>query len=310
MYLEFFGMRELPFTLTPNTDFFLDLDGHHQALDVIQLAMESGEGFIMITGEVGTGKTLLCRRLLNIIDDDKFMTAYVPNPFLTPDGLLLALAEELGLDVAFEKGRHHVLGEINKKLIEVKDGGMQVVFLLDEAQAMPEESIEVLRLLTNLETETEKLLQLVLFGQPELNDLLSKDSLRQLRQRITFSYVLPTLTLDEVGSYINHRLNKSGFPGVNLFNSKAIQDLARASAGIPRVINILCHKALLVAYGRGDTKITNIHVQRAIMDTEDVRIEKNFSGEKKSAGPGWAGVIIAAAVASFLTFLAVYLLDI
>lgn len=97
MCLEFFGMRQLPFTLTPNTDFFLDLDGHHQARDVIQLAMESGEGFIMITGEVGTGKTLLCRRLLNIIDDGKFITAYIPNPFLTPDGLLLALAEALGL---------------------------------------------------------------------------------------------------------------------------------------------------------------------------------------------------------------------
>ena len=309
MYLEFFGMRELPFTLTPNTDFFLDLDGHHQALEVVQLALESGEGFIMITGEVGTGKTLLCRRLLNTISDD-FITAYVPNPFLTPDGLLLALAEELGLDVDHEKGRHHVLGEINKKLMEIKTAGKQVVFLLDEAQAMPEESIEVLKLLTNLETESEKLLQVVLFGQPELNDLLSRDSLRQLRQRITFSYVLPTLTPEEVASYINHRLSKSGFPGVNLFNLKAIQELARASAGIPHLINILCHKSLLVAYGRGDTKITNVHVQRAIMDTEDVRIEKNFNRETRPAGPGWSGVIIAAILVSVLTFLAVYLLDI
>lgn len=309
MYLEFFGMRELPFTLTPNTDFFLDLDGHHQALQVIQLALESGEGFIMIIGEVGTGKTLLCRRLLNTISDN-FVTAYIPNPFLTPDGLLLALAEELGLDVDHEKGRHHVLGEINKKLMAIKESGKQVVFLLDEAQAMPEESIEVLRLLTNLETESEKLLQVVLFGQPELNDLLAKDSLRQLRQRITFSYTLPTLTPEEVSSYINHRLGKSGFPGVNLFNAKAIQELARASAGIPRLINILCHKSLLVAYGRGDTKITNVHVQRAIMDTEDVRIEKNFHKDTRPRGPGWTGVIIASILASALTFLAVYLLDI
>ena len=309
MYLEFFGMRELPFTLTPNTDFFLDLDGHHQALEVVQLALESGEGFIMITGEVGTGKTLLCRRLLNTVSDD-FVTAYIPNPFLTPDGLLLALAEELGLDVDQEKGRHHVLGEINKKLMAIKQTGKQVVFLLDEAQAMPEESIEVLRLLTNLETETEKLLQVVLFGQPELNDVLARDSLRQLRQRITFSYSLPTLTLEEVNSYINHRLNRSGFPGVNLFNTKAIQALAEASAGIPRLINILCHKSLLVAYGRGDTKISNVHVQRAVLDTEDARIKKNFSNDAKKQGPGWLAIGITAVVASLLTFLAVYFLDI
>jgi MSHA biogenesis protein MshM len=308
MYLEFFGMRELPFTLTPNTDFFLDLDGHHRALEVIQLALESGEGFIKIIGEVGTGKTLLCRRLLNTISDN-FVTAYVPNPFLTPDGLLLALAEELGLDVDHEKGRHHVLGEINRKLMEIRQSGKQVVFLLDEAQAMPEESIEVLRLLTNLETESEKLLQVVLFGQPELNDLLSRDSLRQLRQRITFSYTLPVLSPEEVSSYINHRLNKSGFPGVNLFNLKAIQELSLASAGIPRLINILCHKSLLVAYGRGDTKITNVHVQRAIMDTEDVRIKKNFQKDARPTGPGWTGVFIATILASALTFLAVYLLD-
>ncbi len=309
MYLEFFGMRELPFTLTPNTDFFLDLDGHHQALEVVQLALESGEGFIMITGEVGTGKTLLCRRLLNTVSDH-FVTAYIPNPFLTPDGLLLALAEELGLDVDHEKGRHHVLGEINKKLMAIKESGKQVVFLLDEAQAMPEESIEVLRLLTNLETETEKLLQVVLFGQPELNDVLARDSLRQLRQRITFSYTLPTLTLEEVNSYINHRLNRSGFPGVNLFNTKAIQALAEASAGIPRLINILCHKSLLVAYGRGDTKINNVHVQRAVLDTEDARIKKNFTNEARKQGPSWIAIGVTAVFASMLTFLAVYFLDI
>ena len=233
-----------------------------------------------------------------------------PIPFLTPDGLLLALAEELGLDVDQEKGRHHVLGEINKKLMAIKESGKQVVFLLDEAQAMPEESIEVLRLLTNLETETEKLLQVVLFGQPELNDVLARDSLRQLRQRITFSYTLPTLTLEEVNSYINHRLNRSGFPGVNLFNTKAIQALAEASAGIPRLINILCHKSLLVAYGRGDTKISNVHVQRAVLDTEDARIKKNFSNDTRKQGPGWLAIGITAVVASLLTFLAVYFLDI
>lgn len=307
MYLEFFGMRELPFTLTPNTDFFIDLDGHHQALEVTQLALESGEGFIKITGEVGTGKTLLCRRLLNTLSDE-FVTAYIPNPFLTPDGLMLALAEELDLPVAPEKGRHHVLGQINSKLVSLKQDGKKVVFLLDEAQAMPEESIEALRLLTNLETESEKLLQIVLFGQPELNDMLNRDSLRQLKQRITFSYVLPILNEEEVASYISHRLSRSGFPGVNLFSAKAIHELYRASAGIPRLINILAHKALLVAYGRGDTKVTQQHVARAVEDTEDVKIEKNYA-HLQPRGFNWATLILACIVASGLTVLVTWLLD-
>lgn len=307
MYLEFFGMRELPFILTPNTDFFLDLDGHHQALEVIHLALASGEGFIKITGEVGTGKTLLCRRLLNTLSDE-FVSAYIPNPFLTPDGLMLALAEELDLVVDLERGRHHVLNQINNKLVKIKESGKQVVFLLDEAQAMPEDSIEALRLLTNLETETEKLLQVVLFGQPELNDMLAKDSLRQLRQRITFAYTLPVLTDEEVHSYINHRIAKSGFPGVNLFTPKAILDLAKASQGIPRVINILSHKALLVAFGRGDTKISHLHVSRAIEDTEDIRMDDNF-GYLNAKKMGWLPLVIVGLLASAFTLLAVYLFD-
>jgi MSHA biogenesis protein MshM len=302
MYLEFFGMRELPFTLTPNTDFFIDLDGHHKALQVTQLALEGGEGFIKITGEVGTGKTLICRRLLNTLPA-QYVTAYIPNPFLTPDGLMLALAEELDLPVSLDKGRHHVLGQINSKLVSLKQEGRQVVLLLDEAQAMPEESIEALRLLTNLETESEKLLQIVLFGQPELNDLLNRDTLRQLKQRITFSYVLPVLNEDEVASYINHRLARSGFPGVNLFNARAIHEIFRASAGIPRLINILCHKSLLVAYGRGDTKITQVHVARAVEDTEDVRLEQHYPHTRRG-GVRLPVLILACLLASGLTALA------
>lgn len=304
MYLEFFGMRELPFTLTPNTDFFFDLDGHHQAFDVIQLALETGEGFIKITGEVGTGKTLLCRRLLNKLNDP-YVTAYIPNPFLTPDGLMLALAEELDLPIAIEMGRHNILGQINARLVSLKQKGKKVVFLLDEAQAMPEESIEALRLLTNLETESEKLLQIVLFGQPELNDLLSRDSLRQLKQRITLSFVLPVLTRDEVTNYINHRLSKAGFPGVDLFSSKALEDIYKASAGIPRLINILSHKALLVAYGRGDTRVSHLHVARAIEDTEDVRVDRPHA-HAQHTGFRWPAMLAACTCASGVTLLAAW----
>lgn len=308
MYLDFFGMRELPFTLTPNTDFFIDLEGHHRALEVIQVALSTGEGFIKITGEVGTGKTLLCRRLLNTLGDE-YVTAYVPNPFLTPDGLMLALAEELELQVDRERGRHFVLTQINGRLVELKKAGKQLVFLLDEAQAMPEDSIEALRLLTNLETESEKLLQVVLFGQPELNDLLSKDSLRQLRQRITFSYTLPVLSDEEVHSYINHRLSKSGFPGVNLFSPRAMGELAKASKGIPRLINVLAHKALLVAFGRGDTRVNHLHVRRAIEDTEDTRISGNFASPSSRAH-NWGAMTTVGVLASGLTLLVVYLFGI
>jgi MSHA biogenesis protein MshM len=298
MYLEFFGMRELPFTLTPNTDFFIDLDGHHQAFDIVQRALASGEGFIKITGEVGTGKTLLCRRLLNQLTDP-FVTAYIPNPFLTPDGFMLALAEELDLPVVVEKGRHHILGQINDKLVGLRQAGKRVVLLLDEAQAMPEASIESLRLMTNLETETEKLLQIVLFGQPELNDLLNRESLRQLKQRITFAYELPVLMHDEVVRYINDRLAKAGFPGLNLFSNKALDDLYQASAGIPRLINILAHKSLLVAYGREDTKISHLHVARAVADTEDAHVKRHYAHLKP--GFRWQAMLVACLFASGLT---------
>ena len=305
MYLEFFGMRELPFTLTPNTDFFIDLDGHHQALEVIMVALEGGEGFIKITGEVGTGKTLLCRRLLNVLGDE-YVSAYIPNPYLTPDGLLQALAEELGLEVEQEYSRHQLLNRINSKLVELKQAGKQVVFLLDEAQAMPSETIEALRLLTNLETESEKLLQVVLFGQPELNDMLSRDSLRQLRQRITFSYTLPVLSEEEIHSYINHRLAQSGYPGINLFSSKALQELAGASRGIPRLVNILAHKSLLVAYGRGDTKVDQSHVCRAIADTEDLHVKAPSDSRDRLLNA--VTIALVALGASGLTLLAFYLL--
>ncbi|MDT8398978.1 MAG: AAA family ATPase [Pseudomonadales bacterium] len=304
MYLAFFGMRELPFTLIPNTDFFLELDGQHQALQLIHHALESGEAFIKITGEVGTGKTLLCRRLLDTLDDS-FVTAYIPNPFLTPDGLMLALADELDLDVQRERGRHHILNQINDKLIEIRESGRQVIFLLDEAQALPEDSLEALGLLTKLETESKKRLQVVLFGQAELNDLLARDSLRQLQERVTFSYTLPVLSEDDVPRYINHRLSRAGFPGVNLFSPQAIQLLGKSSQGIPRRINILAHKALLLAFARGDTQVSHLHVRRALEDSEDKRIDRHLA--RIRGKPIWIYLLLTAVLSCALTLLLVYL---
>jgi len=270
MYLEHFGFEKSPFTITPDTSFFLDHGSHREAMNVLLLALQSGEGFIKVTGEVGTGKTLLCRRLLNTLDEN-FVTAYIPNPCLSPVALRMALAEELHITFARNTGQHRLLQQITQRLIDLRADGKRVVLLLDEAQSIPDESMEALRLLTNLETEKDKLLQVVLFGQPELDQRLQQVHLRQLRQRILFSYILQPLDRDTLEVYLNHRLLIAGYRGTPLFTPGALKRLHRNSRGIPRLANILCHKALLSAYGRGDRAITAQHIRHASDDTEDVR---------------------------------------
>ena len=209
MYLEHFGLRELPFALTPNTSFLWDDGGHREALNVMLVALRSGEGFVKIIGEVGTGKSLLCRALLNELGE-AFVTAYVPDPFLTPDGVRLALAEELGLKPKPHVQRHALMKQITERLLELHGKGQRVVMVMDEAQALPPETLEALRLLTNLETETTKLLQVVLFGQPELDAMLGREELRQLKQRIVFSHRLMPVQRIGVESYVTHRLRAAG----------------------------------------------------------------------------------------------------
>jgi MSHA biogenesis protein MshM len=270
MYLDYFGLTEPPFTLTPDTEFFFDCGGHREALNVLQIALQGGEGFIKVTGEVGTGKTLICRKLLGLLDEN-YVTAYIPNPFLNPIALRMALAEELGIQFARNIGQHRLLGLITEKLVEYTAQGKQVVLLLDEAQSMPDDTLEALRLLTNLETEKRKLMQVVLFGQPELDQRLAQNKLRQLRQRIVFSYRLGALDRHTLGEYVSHRLSVAGCARRNLFTSRAIRQLHRSSRGIPRLVNLLCHKALMAAYGAGTTFITPKQVRLAAKDTEDTR---------------------------------------
>ncbi|WP_415889642.1 ExeA family protein [Neptuniibacter sp. SY11_33] len=274
MYTEHFGLSELPFTLTPNTHFFLNMPTHHEALNLIMIALAGGDGFVKVVGEVGTGKTLLCRKLLNALEGDEYVTAYIPNPYLSPDEFRKSFAQEIGLDVS---GVEHfdLLNAINHKLIELAQAGRKVVLLVDEAQAIPEETIEALRLLTNLETESAKLFQVVLFGQPELDELLGKKSLRQLLQRITFSYELSHLDNEAVEHYIDQRVQRAGFQGMSLFKRDAAKKIAQASGGTPRLINILSHKSLMAAYGKGDLKVDGSHVSRAIDDTQGISIPKS-----------------------------------
>ena len=295
MYAEHFGLRELPFTLTPNTRFFLNLTSHQEALNLMLVALHSGDGFIKVVGEVGTGKTLLCRKLLNSLDDSQFVTAYIPNSYLSPDEFRCAVANELGIYTQ-EKSNHDILQTLTQRLIEHAHQGQRVVLLVDEAQAMPDETLEALRLLTNLETESEKLFQVVLFGQPELDKKLDQYALRQLKQRITYSYKLKKLEPDEVRGYIHWRMEAAGYTGMPSFDSEACDLIARASGGIPRLVNVLSHKALMSAYGKGDEKVSAQHAQRSIEDTEGVAVPSAAKVKQ------WLPAVAAVAAVAMITW--------
>jgi MSHA biogenesis protein MshM len=267
MYLYHYGIKELPFTLTPNTSYFFGLPSHKEAIQVLLTTLKTGEGFIKVTGEVGTGKTLICRKLLNELPDH-FVAAYIPNPYLTPTELRRAVASELDVLLTDHTDQQEFTQRIQQRLIRIHQQNKGVVLIIDEAQALPVESIEALRLITNLETESRKLLQVVLFGQPELNDKLSLPELRQLKQRVTFSYTLKLMDSDQVYQYVKHRMNVAGYRGGNLFDRKCCALIFKASEGTPRIVNVLCHKALMLAYGEGMQRITQLHVKLSIKDTE------------------------------------------
>src|SRR5574343_1012734 len=266
MYQAHFGLSEMPFGITPDTSFFFTSPHSQQALNTLLVAARSGEGFIKITGEVGTGKTLLCRKFMASLGAG-FVTAYIPNPYLEPRTLMLALADELELPLQRDVDQHQLLKSLTLRLMELAREDKQVVLCLDEAQAIPLESLEALRLLTNLETEKRKLLQIVLFGQPELNQHLQANSIRQLAQRITFHYHLGPLTRDDMEYYLAHRLRVAGYTGSRLFSRGAISSLFKASGGIPRLINIMANKALMVCYGEGKQQVSKRHVGLAASDT-------------------------------------------
>jgi len=286
MYLYHYGLRELPFTLSPNTHFYCDLAGHHAAYEVLITALKTGEGFIKVVGEVGTGKTLLCRKLLNDLPDH-FVAAYIPNPFLTPEQMNEAIAAELQIDAERAANQTQLTQLIQQRLVEINQQGRSVVIILDEAQALPSESLEALRLFSNLETEQRKLVHLVLFGQPELDERLALKQHRQLRQRITFSYNLQAMNETEVATYISHRLHVAGYQGPAIMSARVVRAIAKASRGIPRLVNVLCHKVLLLCYGEGTHVVTPRHVRQAAADTEDAT---------PLTTPVWTAALVAVAV--------------
>lgn len=270
MYRQHFGLREHPFSLTPDTQFFFNNESHCAVLSTVLLALRHSEGFIKIVGEVGTGKTLLCRKLLASLGNN-YLTAYIPNPYLTPEELKWFLAEEIGIAYSPDVPSYQLLKDINARLIELAQQKRQVVLIVDEAQAMPRETIESLRLLTNLETEKNKLLHVVLIGQPELDELLNRPDLRQLKQRIVFSEYLRGISKARILHYVAYRLSAAGYRGENLFTGSAGTLLYSASGGVPRLINVIAHKAMLMAYGQKSARVTRAHVARAIEDTQESR---------------------------------------
>jgi MSHA biogenesis protein MshM len=265
MYEAHYGLSQLPFTLTPNTSLFHGLIPHYEAIQTVLAAIKMGEGVMKVTGEVGTGKTLVCRMLINQLPAD-IELIYLPNPVMDGHELRQAMAKELWLDTSGDG--YALLDRIHEKLIDLQAEGKSIVVLIDEAQALSDETLETLRLFGNLETDYKKLLQIVLFGQPELNDRLMQHNLRQFRQRITFSADLRALSLSETVAYIDFRIEQSG-GRKSLFPLSYKKAVWIASGGIPRVVNKICHKALLLGFTHHRSALIRDDIYHAIVDTSD-----------------------------------------
>jgi len=282
-----FGLREPAFGLTPDTSFFFSALPHQDAHETLLYALSAGEGFLVVEGEVGTGKTLLLRRLLNSLPP-RLQAAFVPNPALDPRGLYAAIALEFGLPG--EGASEVLLHRLERHLITLAQSDLQPVVLIDEAQALPADTLEAVRLLTNLETEKRKLLQVVLFGQPELMARLSEKSTRQILTRISFHAVLRPLARQEVSAYVQHRLRVAGSDHA-VFTRWAMVALWHASRGLPRLINIVAAKSMMLAYGRGAQHVTYGHVVVAARDTLAAR-KRNLTALL------WVGVLLGMAAAT------------
>ena len=266
MYLEFYGLKLSPFDITPNPRFLFHSTKHREAFNHLHYGIRERKGFVQLTGEVGAGKTTLCRALLEKLDGN-FSTALILNPVMSGDELMKAIATEFGLNA---KGldRLETMAVINDFLLKQALAGKESVLIVDEAQNLTEELLEQVRLISNLETDDRKLLQIVLMGQPELRDRLNSPRLKQLRQRITVRYHLNALTRTEVGQYIQHRLALAGSRGTPAFTGPAIWRVFNYSRGVPRLVNAVCDKAMLAGFVERSYRINYRMVGRAIRDLE------------------------------------------
>jgi len=298
MYEEYFGFTEKPFSLTPDPRFLYKSESHANAFELLQYAMRRREGFVVVTGDIGTGKTTLCRALLEQIDRRTF-TALVLNPFLSEDDLLKLILQDFGVVSRADVKAGRLAGVSKQDLIDTLYDFLlgllplkaNAVLIIDEAQNLPLQVLEQLRILSNLETDKEKLLQMILVGQQNLKPLLRSPELRQLDQRVSIRYELKPLTDDETAAYIHHRLYVAGGASAVSFMPKAVQAVFQYSGGIPRLINLICDRSLLGAFSAKVSKVSHDLVIRATESLGLQQLEKSrFSWFRRRRRPLAAGV--------------------
>ena len=298
LYLEHFGLDEPPFRITPHPDFFFDGADRGATLEGLLYAILHDEGIVKVSGEIGSGKTTLCRVLMERLPQE-VETVFLANPSYSRTEILLAISEELGRPASANPPAS-VLRELQTQLIELYASGRRVVVMIDEAHAMPEDTLEQVRLLSNLESSRHKLIQIVLFGQPELDTALDKPSMRQLKDRITHSFRTRPLNVEEAGSYVAFRMRAAGYKGREVFTPAAISAITRASSGLTRRINVLCDKSLLAAFATNTHAVTPRQVRAAIADSDFAPVPGRGSRNSRVLAAG--ALLIMGAIAGAGTF--------
>jgi general secretion pathway protein A len=279
MYLEYYGLKEMPFGLTPDPGYIFKTESHLEMLATVRYAIEHNKGLVVVTGEVGTGKTTTLRAALQQFSDE-VLCVYIFNPFLTASEFFEQLAHEFELDLPKTASKPEMLAALGHLLATRHSQGLRTVLIVDEAHGLPAPLLEEIRLLLNFETSSEKLLQVILSGQPELHEVLNRPALRQLKQRISLRCQIKPLSVFEINKYIRFRLKRAGATNVNLFDNGAIGLIGNVSQGIPRVVNNICDNALLYGYASGAEAITRDIIEEVI---EALDLSSNSSRSKPSS---------------------------